>query len=174
MVLNLKYIKTTIAAVIINVAAACHAGGGPTLDGLQGIYKYTFPNALMDNTQYTSENRFLLMQISPVTAYFETHLEWANGHSCDLSGIADVQQQALTYSTPSIMGKTCSFNINLGKDRLTFSDDNGACRLISCGARGLLDGIEFEYNSRNEISPDAIKKTPEFIRALSEYESNSN
>ncbi|GAA3934360.1 hypothetical protein [Litoribacillus peritrichatus] len=175
MVTNLKYIKETVAAVIISVTATCQADGSSTLDGLQGVYKYTFPNALMDNTKYTAENRFLLMPISPIAAYFETHLEWANGHSCDLSGIIDVQpQQVLTYSTPSIMDKTCTFDITLGKDRFTFSDNNGACRLISCGNRGLLDGIEFEYSLREQITQDSIKQTPDYIRAISEYENGGD
>lgn len=110
------------------------------------------------------------MPISPTTAYFDVHLEWANGHSCDLSGIADVMsEQVLTYSIPSILDKICTLNIDLGANKLVLGDNNGACRLISCGSRGLLDGVGFEYDTVEKITPATIKETPNFIRAMSEY-----
>ena len=170
MVNNQSTIKVIFAAILVSAVLTCQAKDFPTVDSVQGIYKYSFPNALMDSTQYTSENRFLLMSTSPATAYFDVHLEWANGHSCDLSGIADVlSQQVLSYSTPSILEKTCTFNIDLGSNKLVFGDSNGACRLISCGSRGMLDGVEFEYETVEKITPAIIKETPSFIRAMSEY-----
>ena len=167
---NLSSIKVFSAAMLVSAISICQAKDPATIESSQGIYKYSFPNALMDNTQYTSENRFLLMPISPTTAYFDVHLEWANGHSCDLSGIADVMsEQVLSYSTPSIMEKTCTFNIDLGANEFVFGDSNGACRIISCGSRGMLDGVEFEYETVEKITPAIIKETPSFIRAMSEY-----
>lgn len=172
MINNLSAIKLFFAANLVSALPICQASEGPTVESLQGVYKESFQNAMMDGTQYTSENRFLLMPVSPVTAYFDLHLEWANGHSCALSGIADVTSpQILTYSTPSILEKTCTFNINLGTQKFSFSDSNGACRLISCGARGLLDGVEFEYGMVEKIEPSKVKKTSDFMQVMSEYKS---
>jgi len=160
------------ATILVSKLSICQASERLTVDSLQGVYKESFQNAMMDGTQYTSENRFLLMSVSPVTAYFDLHLEWANGHNCALSGIADVTSpQIMTYSTPSILEKTCTFNINLGTQEFSFSDSNGACRLISCGARGLLDGVEFEYEIVEKIVPSKVKKTSDFMRVMSEYKS---
>lgn len=159
-----------LATILVSKLPICQASEPPTVDSLQGVYKESFQNAMMDGTQYTSANRFLLMPVSPVTAYFDLHLEWANGHSCALSGIADTTSpQIMTYSTPSILEKTCTFNINLGTQKFSFSDSNGACRLISCGARGLLDGVEFEYGVVEKIVPSKVKKTPDYIRVMNEY-----
>ena len=159
-----------LAAILVSALSICQASERPTVDSLQGVYKESFQNAMMDGTQYTSENRFLLMPVSPVTAYFDLHLEWANGHSCALSGIADVTSpQILIYSTPSILEKICTFNINLGTKKFSFNDSNGACRLISCGARGLLDGVEFEYGMVEKIEPSKVKKTSDYIRVMNEY-----
>ncbi len=112
--MNLNYIKVALAAIIIGVTAFCQAEELPNLNKLQGLYKYSFPNRLMGGTKYTSENRFLLMPLSPDTAYFDLHLDWANGHSCDLFGIAEVKsKRMLIYSEPSIYGKTCIFTIHI-------------------------------------------------------------
>ncbi len=51
MVMNLKLIKATVAAVTISVTSTCLAGGDVNLEDLQGVYKHTFPNALMGNAQ---------------------------------------------------------------------------------------------------------------------------
>lgn len=171
--MKVKKLSSTVvsfAVLLISAISFCQASDLPTVRSLQGAYKESFQNAMMDGTQYTSENRFLLMPVSPVTAYFDLHLEWANGHSCALSGIADaISPQILTYSTPSILEKTCTFNINLGPKKFSFSDSNGACRLISCGARGLLDGVEFEYGMVEKIVPSKVKKTSDYIRVMNEY-----
>lgn len=162
-------------AILVSKLSICQASELPTVDSLQGVYKESFKNAMMDGTPYTSENRFLLMPVSPVTTYFDLHLEWANGHSCALSGIADVTSpQVLTYSTPSILEKTCTFNINLGTKKFSFSDSNGACRLISCGARGLLDGVEFEYGKAEKIVSSTVEKTSNVMRVMSEYKSEDS
>jgi hypothetical protein len=167
---SLSTTKVMLAAILASAVLTCQAKDLPTIGSVQGIYKYSFPNALMDSTQYTSENRLLLMSTSLTTAYFDVHLEWANGHSCDLSGIADVMsEQVLTYSTPSIMEKTCTFNITLDTNKFVLNDENRECRIISCGSRGMLDGVEFEYDTVEKITPATIKETPSFIRAMSEY-----
>ncbi|SHO57647.1 hypothetical protein [Vibrio quintilis] len=168
--MKLKYIILAFTIITTGNVFICQAQNYQPLDKLQGIYKYSFPNALINNTQYTSENHFMLMRTSPDTAYFETHLEWANGHQCDLSGIAKVKSpRVLTYTTSSIMEKICTFNINLEKDKFIFHDSNGACRLISCGSRGMLDDVEFKYNTQRKISPEIVKKSADFKRAISEY-----
>jgi len=151
---------------------ACQAQELATVEQLQGSYKYTVTNSLMTGDKYSAENQLLLMKTSPNTAYFETHLKWANGHSCDFFGIANVASPTqLIYSTSSIMDKTCTFNINIKKDKFIFADSDGACRLISCGTRGGLDGVEFQLNTKQPINPDTIKSTPNYIDAINEFNS---
>jgi len=158
-------------ACIVGMTASCQKEP-PSLEELEGLYKYTFPNMLMDGTEYTSENRLLLYQSSPHSLYFKTHLDWANGHSCDFSGIADIDlesRQMLIYTESPDRVKTCTFTLRLETDKLVFADKEGACRLFSCGNRGRLDGVEFQYNTREKITPASIRKTDDFNRALNEY-----
>ena len=171
MVMSLNYIRVFLVVFFACMTASCQKEL-PSLEELEGLYKYTFPNMLMDGTEYTSANRLVLFQTSPHALYFDTHLDWANGHSCDLSGIAELDQKSqrtLVYSVPSNSGKTCTFTINLKTNKLVFGDSDGVCRLLSCGNRGMLDGVEFQYNTREKIKPADIKKTPGFKRATQEY-----
>ena len=171
MIANLNYLRVFFVVFIVGITASCQKEP-PSLEELEGLYKYTFPNMLMDGTDYTSENRLLLFQTSPHALYFETHLDWANGHSCDFSGIVELDLESprtLFYSVPSHEEKTCTFTIRLEADKLIFGDTDAACRLISCGSRGMLDGVEFQYNTRENIKPATVKKSPGFKRATTEY-----
>lgn len=171
--MNRHHIYLFLMTLLVGVTA-CQAGDVSGLDKVEGSYEYTFPNRLMDGTQYTSKNQLLIMRDSQNTAYFNTHLDWANGHSCDLAGIADIKSQStLVYRVSSIMNKTCRFEINIQSNKIVFGDKDGACRLISCGARGMLDEVEFELKSRKQIKPAVIKKSREYIRALEEYNSSA-
>jgi len=155
---------------------AVEASGQPKrgIDGLEGLYRYRFDNGLMDGTKYKSENRLTILKVTASSAYFNTHLEWANGHSCDLSGVADVDSSgALVYREPSLEGRVCVFTIKQDADRLVFDDKEGSCRLISCGTRGMLSGVEFQFSSRAKVRADEIRKSPDFARALEEYKHRS-
>lgn len=170
MVANLSFIRAFLVILAVGTMVSCTVL--PSIEDLDGLYKYNFPNMRMDGTDYTSENRLLLFQTSPNALYFETHLDWANGHSCDLSGIAELDlesRQFLLYTAPSLSEKTCAFTIRLEKDKLVFDDQGGACMLSSCGSRGSFDGVEFKYNTRHEIEPASIKRSPGFRRATQEF-----
>ena len=171
MLTNLNDIRALLLLFFISTTTACMAQP-PNLEELEGIYTYSFSNMLMDGTTYTSENKLTLLQTSPHALYFNTHLEWANGHSCDLSGIVERDlnsPKTLVYSKPSIMKKTCIFTIHVDKNKLFFSDKGGVCRLSACGARGMLEGVEFKYTTRKKISPANVKKTEDFKNATKEY-----
>jgi len=168
--MNLDYIKVFLVVLIAGLTTSCQKKP-PSFGELEGLYKYTFPNKLEDGTEYTSENRLMLYQASPHAIYFEAHLDWANRQSCDFSGIVDLDlesRRTLSYSVPSSNGETCTFTFLLETDKLVFGDSNGACKSLSCN-RGMLDGVEFQYNTREGISPEDVKKSASFQRASQEY-----
>jgi hypothetical protein len=164
------YVRPLSLAVLMFCLAA-GAIDRLSIDGFEGLYRYKFKNGLMNGTKYESENRLALLKLTPISAYFNTHLEWANGHSCDLSGVADLDTNgALVYRKPSIEDRICIFSIKATSDGLVFGDEGGACRLISCGARGRLAGVEFKFKERGKLPADEIRKSRDFERAVEEHE----
>src|SRR5262249_10457439 len=65
------------------------------IDQIEGVYKKQFANALVDGTKYTSEDILELVRVSPDTLYFRTHLEFYNGHECELYGLARFSEAGL-------------------------------------------------------------------------------
>ena len=58
------------------------------LDAVTGVYKYRFPNALVDGTNYTSEDILEVVKVSPTAAYVKASLQFYNGHICgDRGGV---------------------------------------------------------------------------------------
>jgi hypothetical protein len=140
------------------------------LDSWEGTYRYKFANGLMNGKKYQSENRLDLLKLSAKTAYFNTHLEWANGHTCDLFGVADLDPAgALVYRTASIEGQTCIFKIKASPSGIVFDDEQGACRLVSCGNRGGYEGVEFKFKNRGKLNAEEIRKSDDFTAAIEEY-----
>ena len=165
-----RNVKLVLVACIAVLSTACKKI--PELEELEGLYKYSFPNMLMDGTEYQSENRLLLFQTAPNAFYFNTHIDAANGHSCDLSGIVERDLSApqnLVYTAPSLDDKTCTFTIEIGFDELAFFDKDGVCRTTACGMRGMLEEVKFKYNTRESVSSDEIKQSEDFQRVTTEY-----
>jgi hypothetical protein len=160
----------TLGFLLVCLGLVLTAQLKPGLEGLEGLYRYKFQNGLMNGKKYESENRLALLKVTYASAYFSTHLEWANGHTCDLSGIADLDATgALIYRKPSIEGQTCLFSIKTTRNGLVFGDEGGACRLVSCGVRGRLAGVEFRFKDRGQLNGDEIRKSREFANAVVEH-----
>jgi len=153
------------------IALCTKAGEDSSLKAMEGKYVNSFPNRLMNGQTYISHNELQLLQVASSAAYFNIHLEWANGHVCNISGVAeaDGDEAALVYRKPSIDGKTCKLIIKSTGGSIEFGDEAGACRLVSCGVRGRLDGVRFSFKSREKIEGDSVRQSPNFVRAWEEY-----
>ena len=160
-----------LASLVLFLVGVATGQSKRGVEGFEGFYRYRFNNRLMDGTPYQSENRLTVLKLSANSAYFLTHLDWANGHTCDLSGVAELDPTgaALVYRKPSLEDKVCVFRISRGKDRLVFSDDDGACRIISCGSRGMLATVEFKFKDRSVVKADRIRKSSEFTSTMAEH-----
>jgi hypothetical protein len=160
-----------LAVLMFCLAIGLTAQPRSSIDELEGLYRYTFKNGLMNGQKYESENRLALLKLTATSAYFNTHLEWANGHTCDLSGVADLDPNGnLIFRQPSIEGRICVFSIKPTRDGLVLGDEGGACRLISCGARGRISGVEFKFQGRGKLHADEIRKSRDFERAVEEHQ----
>jgi hypothetical protein len=71
----------------------------PDLDALAGVHKNSFENGTAYGDQYRSEDILELVRITPTSAYVRLHLEFFNGHMCDIWGVAEVEGDALVCTT---------------------------------------------------------------------------
>jgi hypothetical protein len=122
-------------------------GTAPNLDTAAGVYKHRFANGDVQGDNYTSEDILELVKVSPKTAYFRIHGEFFNGHTCDISGIADLMSDALTYfGPPDYDKKPCVLKFTANAKGLIVEDVDYVCREQTCGARGGYDnGTEVTY-----------------------------
>lgn len=143
----------------------------PPLDQLAGVYRDSFANGTVDGHDYRSENILEIVPRTPASAYFRAHLEFFNGHSCDIWGIADRRADALVYDGPvNPQGKRCHLRLAVADGRIRFDDADGACRADTCGARGGYDGIDFKLGSRRPIRYlDRLLASPEYAEAVQRH-----
>jgi hypothetical protein len=142
------------------------------IDAIAGIYKRSFINGDTSGAKFRSEDTLEIVKASPNTVFLRTHLEFFNGHQCELSGIAKLERDALIYrGDTNAEGKRCMFTLRADRRAVRFEDPEGACRATSCGARGGYDGRTFSLSRRRPIRDlGAIRKSEEYKAAIEEFE----
>ena len=134
------------------VSPASFAQEIDSIDTMQGSYEYKFANRLMNGKRYESENTLQILGVSSTEAFFQTHLDWANGHSCDLSGSAMLERGGLVYLEALPRGRMCEFRIVEKEGTISFLDVGNNCRRRYCGNRGGFGGIKFAPATRHKIT----------------------
>jgi len=149
----------------------------PSLDKVAGVYKHHFANGDISGDTYTSEDIFELVKVSPKTAYFRIHGEFYNGHECNISGIADLMADALTYYGPVNFDKQpCVLKFTVNGKGVILNDVNGACQQLDCGARGSFgygDSVTYPFAWRRSIKYMArLQASTEYRDALKEHDAH--
>jgi len=163
--------------LVLGVAAIAAAitparAGEPDIDKLAGVYKKTFKNALVSGEKYQSENILEIVKVSPKAAYIRTHLEFSNGHLCDIWGLAKLEGDALVYrGKTNSQDKQCVLSVKAADGKVAFEDKEGACALSTCGARGMYNGISFELNRRRTIRyMKTLLNSDQYKESINEFE----
>ena len=129
-------------------------GRAPNMKTEMGVYKRQFNNAMVDGTKYRSEDVLELVKVSDKTAYFRLHMDFANGHMCNLFGMATLEADALTYRGKMFADSApCTLKIRRRKDGIGFEDVDGQCRNESCGARGAYGDGSFTSFPAKSLRP---------------------
>jgi hypothetical protein len=154
------------------LASAAARAAEPDIGKLAGVYKKAFRNADISGDKYQSENILEIVKVSPKAAYIRTHLEFFNGHVCDISGVAKLEGDALVYrGETNSQGKQCVLSVNAAGGKVTLEDKEGACAIATCGARGMYNGTSFDLNRRRTIRyMDILLKSDEYKDAIDEFE----
>jgi hypothetical protein len=158
----------TLLGLALALPAVAAAPGLPA--DLAGVYKHRFANGDVQGDHYTSEDILEIVPVSGDAAYVRLHLDFYNGHICDIAGVARQAGQSLVYDgPPDVDGKPCRLTLAARGDGIhIFEGENGSCRAQTCGARG---GYGFTANNPPEFTP-AQRRTIRYLPRLlasSEY-----
>ena len=95
----LTYLFALTQAIYLSIPTAWGAtDASHAIDKIQGDYRHRFRDTWTDGPRFRSTSFLKILKLSPTTAYFSTYLEFLNGHSCTLYGVADLQSDgSLTY-----------------------------------------------------------------------------
>ena len=142
------------------------------IDKLAGVYKKTFKNGNIDGGKYQSEDILEIVKVSPAAAYVRTHLEFFNGHVCNIWGVAKAEGGALVYrGETSAQGRQCVLSVKAAGGKVTLDDLGGACAIGTCGARGMYNGTAFELKARRPIRyMDVLMKSDQYKDAIDEHD----
>jgi hypothetical protein len=157
-----------LSVVVSTLALAANVN----IDALAGVYKKTFPNANIDGGKYQSENILEIVKVSPTAAYVRTHLEFFNGHICNIWGVAKVEGDGLVYhGETNSQGKPCLLSVKVQAGKVTLDDKDGACAIGTCGNRGMYNGTAFELKKRRVIRyMDVLVNSDQYKDAVDEHD----
>lgn len=122
---------------------------------LEGAYRVRFSNASASGQRYVSENVLEIVPHDARSAYVRVRLEFFNGHTCTLWGIARVAEGKLVYQQQGSRDEgACQVEVMLKGGDVVLDDvlaPDGAhtCR-SHCGARGSMSG-KWPYATRRPI-----------------------
>lgn len=144
----------------------------------EGVYKDRFKSELVTGESYQAENILEIVSTAPDRvygtgpdlAYFRLHLDFYNGHICDLWGIARLSGDTLTYTSKEDHDDAppCVLSLRRQGAKIALAD-KGSCRTWHCGARGSFDGIDFARSARRPIRYlPKLKASQEYKQALDE------
>jgi hypothetical protein len=159
------------AILLLCAGAALTAAGAAAFDParIAGRYGHHFLNGLVDGSHYWSDDVVEIVRLDPRRAYVRAELQFYNGHQCSISGIAHVDGGGLLYreAEPNTDGGHCMLRIGETRTGVRL-EDGGSCK-DHCGARGSLNGIDFDRRSRRPITyVERLKGSSEFREALAE------
>ena len=87
-----------------------------------------------------------LQSLPDGTLKFDFNLTRTNGHTCELTGVAEDKGDFFEYREQIVLddySANCMLRIQISDTAIRLEDDNKDCRLIYCGMRAGIDGTSF-------------------------------
>jgi hypothetical protein len=165
-----------VAALVscLNLAGArAPSESGTFLGKVAGVYKKQFTNGLVNGDSYQSEDVLEVVPVNDHAAYVRMDLEFFNGHSGRIFGIATYHKNSLIYDDRRAGDDHCVVEYVWSDTQVLTKTDYE--RTPGCsyyhGARGTLDGAEFSVKKRQDIRyMQRLKDSVEFKKAMEEYQ----
>lgn len=151
------------------------------ISAIEGVYKHRFQNGVIApgrapgeaDEPIESEDIIEIVRYDDTHVYLRAHLEFYNGHSCGVSGIAGYENGAFVFHDPEPSpdgGQQCTIKLGAVGDRLVLTDrmtpDGLATCRSYCGVRGSLSDVSVPLSTRRPIRYlDRIKSSRQYIKA---------
>jgi len=139
---------------------------------LAGRYFSQFADGLVTGEKYTGEDIVEVVPVASGAAYVRVHLDYYNGHTCGIYGIATAKADALVYhdSKPNFESAGgCVLTVRRAGKSLSVDDGAASCSSY-CGARGTLSLVNLPYKSKRPVRYLArLKQSSEYRDALTEW-----
>ena len=148
--IRLGRVLLVVAAGVATLAAA----PVDPVQGLAGRYSHHFKNGTVDGETYWSDDVVEVVPVDAGHAYVRFALDFYNGHSCSLEGVARAEGDALVYHEPAadqIGEGECLLRISRRGNQLVWDDAGGSCK-DHCGARGSLTDGSLAWSSKRAIT----------------------
>lgn len=130
---------------------------------IEGVYKKRFTNAVIagpgkpDET-YVAEDVVEIVRYDDTHIYLRAHLEFYNGHSCGIYGIAGYENGRFVYREPRAKAEPfppCELSLSAAGDELVMTDRatpdaRSSCKSY-CGARGSLGDYRIARKAQRPI-----------------------
>ena len=137
-----------------------------------GVYKSQFQNAVVNGEKYQSEDILEVVPIDDHAAYVRMDLQFANGHSGTVHGIATYGKNSLIYDNGKAGDEHCVVEYAWSSDKVVTKADyekTPGCTYYH-GARGSLDQATFLVKKKQTIRyMQRLKNSREFNEAMDEY-----
>src|ERR1700741_5291965 len=100
--MTLRYAILAFGFFFSTAAAGADSASSKMIDQMQGVYKHRFANAAYGgegkpDEPYQSEDIVEIVRYDDERIYFRAELQFYNGHSCSISGIAKYDQGRFVY-----------------------------------------------------------------------------
>jgi hypothetical protein len=169
------------------LAALCACGASAQepaqlMEKMAGVYKHRFMSATITpgkapgeaDEPYQAEDVIEIVPYDADHVYVRAHLDFYNGHICDVAGMARYEHGVFVYRdnlSLSVAGyPPCTLKVGVEHGQLTLTDRAtpdaaSSCRAY-CGARGSLD-YSIGMDKRRTIRYlDRLKASREYKRAV--------
>jgi hypothetical protein len=146
------------ACLVLAAVDAAPPDADRLITSLEGVYKRRFKSAMVTgpgqpDESYQAEDVIELVRHDRDHLYFRASLQFYNGHSCGLYGIAGFEGGRLVYRTRE-PGETCTLSISATATDLVLTDAVGegpsTCTAF-CGARGSFRDYRIPLAKRRPI-----------------------
>jgi hypothetical protein len=178
--MTLRSLVPLLAALCACTAAAQEPA--QLMDRMAGVYKQRFMSATITpgkgpgeaDVPYQAEDVIEIVPYDAGHVYVRAHLDFYNGHMCDIAGMARYEQGAFVYHDPSPswlpQHPQCALKVSVEHGKLTITDratpDAPASCRAYCGARGALE-YSIGMDKRRPIRYlDRLKASREYGRAI--------
>jgi hypothetical protein len=154
--------------------------------GIEGVYKHRFRNGIITppgtpEASYDAEDVIEIVRYDDTHVYVRAELQFFNGHSCSISGIAGLEEGGFVFHDPEppLDGdQQCKLRVAKVDGRLRLTDratpeSEASCRMY-CGARGSLSNYTIAASKRRPIRyMDRLKSSSRYRKAIQDLQASN-